>query len=122
MLFGQLPDKFIFYTAHLLLSLKSIPGDLGHRVEYILKECQLISGRNHTHTHSHSTHIIEIAVSLQLMSLERTRKPEYLEETPNERTCKLQAHRAEAGIKPPTAEMRSRLIYCTPFSQLITEK
>ncbi|KAK3534803.1 hypothetical protein QTP86_025758, partial [Hemibagrus guttatus] len=48
-------------------------------------ECQPITGHTHALIHSHTTDNLEMPINLQCMSLERGRKPEYPEETPEAR-------------------------------------
>ncbi|KAK3526464.1 hypothetical protein QTP70_027729, partial [Hemibagrus guttatus] len=66
--------------------------------------------RAHTHSHSltqsHTTDNLEMSINLQCMSLDRGRKPEYTEETPEARGEHANStHTAEAGIEPPTLEI-----------------
>ncbi|KAK3509029.1 hypothetical protein QTP70_018535, partial [Hemibagrus guttatus] len=66
-------------------------------------EFQPIAG--HTHIQSHTTDNLEMPINLQCMSLDRGRKPEYSEETPEARGEHANStHTAEAGIEPPTLE------------------
>ncbi|KAK3564662.1 hypothetical protein QTP86_024527 [Hemibagrus guttatus] len=67
----------------------------------------------YTHSHSltlsHTTDNLEKPINLQCMSLDRGRKPEYPEETPEARGEHANStHTAEVGIKPPTLEADQR--------------
>ncbi|KAK3559181.1 hypothetical protein QTP86_005085 [Hemibagrus guttatus] len=58
------------------------------------------------HTHSRTTDNLEMPINLPCMSLDRGRKPEYPEETPEAWGEHANStHTAEAGIEPPTLEV-----------------
>ncbi|KAK3526926.1 hypothetical protein QTP86_004727 [Hemibagrus guttatus] len=66
--------------------------------------------RAHTHSHSLTTDNLEMPINLQCMSLDRGRKPEYPEETPEARGEHANfTHTAKAGIEPPILEANINL-------------
>ncbi|KAK3542653.1 hypothetical protein QTP86_031469, partial [Hemibagrus guttatus] len=71
-------------------------------------ECQPIAGYTHSHSLTQITHYGQFRdANLQCMSLDRGRKPEYPEETPEargEHANSTHTTEAEAGIEPPTLE------------------
>ncbi|KAK3572463.1 hypothetical protein QTP86_033199, partial [Hemibagrus guttatus] len=79
--------------------------------------------RAHTHSHSHTTDNLEMPVNLQCMSLDRGRKPEYPEKTPEApggnprgtgRTCKLHTHGSGRNQTPNPGDVRQM---CKPPSR-----
>ncbi|KAK3535867.1 hypothetical protein QTP70_021162, partial [Hemibagrus guttatus] len=68
-------------------------------------ECQSIAGHTHTFIHSRTMDNLEMPINLQCMSLDRGRKPEYPEETPEAQGEHANStHTVDVGIKPPTLE------------------
>ena len=82
--------SFIFYRLSELLGSRGACAYLrrhrASRQDTPWTECQPIAGHTHTLIHSHTTdNFPEMPINLPCMSLDRGRKPEYPEETPEAR-------------------------------------
>ncbi|KAK3543821.1 hypothetical protein QTP70_029697 [Hemibagrus guttatus] len=74
---GQRPSGFT-ELRHIVINLCTFPASLGIKVGYTLDGVP-------THRRAHTTDNLEMPINLQYMSLDRGRKPEYPEETPEAR-------------------------------------
>ncbi|KAK3527155.1 hypothetical protein QTP86_014581 [Hemibagrus guttatus] len=111
--------SFIVYRLSHLFSGHREPVPIGHQGRtHPGWSANPSQGPTHTHPHSlmqsHTMDNLEMPINLQCMSLNRGRKPEYPEETPEARGEHANStHMAEAGIEPPTLEvcLRPQLSY-----------